>query len=147
MKSNTTSSKPAGGKKSLARTALQRIALLAAVILILLGALAWIIKSNSHIETVKALDGITEKYQLFGKLIAERHYKNGKLNGITKTYDGQGRLKTEFNFVENRLEGVTKYYRPDGKPLYEDAYEDGKKVSRKRYDASGNMSGEEKFKK
>ncbi|HTL47235.1 MAG TPA: hypothetical protein VL688_04135 [Verrucomicrobiae bacterium] len=94
---------------------------------------------NFTVEKEQHLDGEMEKQYFFGKLVAERSYRNGQLNGLTKIYYGDGKIKSEWTFREGSREGLAKQYSPDGNLKFEDEYSAGKRVNRKEFDTGGNM--------
>lgn len=106
---------------------------------------AWFLMANSRIEEVRNLEGITEKYYWFGRLVGERNYLNQKLNGLTRTFYGDGTVKSEWTYRDGILEGMARHYDVDGKLKAEEFFEGGQKVWKKTYDVKGNLIATEEF--
>lgn len=117
-----------------------------AAVLILAGGASWFLLSNSRVEELRNLGGMTERYFWINKLFAERSYAGEKLEGITKTYYGDGTVKAEIEFLNDKQHGVTKQYSKKGILQSETLYEQGEKMSKKIFDETGNVVSDRKFK-
>ena len=70
---------------------------------------------------------------------------NRTRNGTVDTYYMNGRLKTRWNLQDGKPQGsITSYYE-NGEILYIDHYEEGKKMSRKKYDPDGKLEFEQSY--
>ena len=98
-----------------------------------------VISLNSRVETQQKIDGYTERYYFFNKLMGERSYKGGELNGITTTYYSDGKIKAEWTYHQGLRHGPARIYTAEGNLRYEDEYAAGKRISRKEYDKTGNL--------
>ena len=61
-----------------------------------------------------------KKYDIYGKLIFECEYLNGKING--KEYDYNGKLTFEGEYENGQINGKGKEYYDNGKLLFEGEY-------------------------
>ena len=116
-----------------------------AAVLILAGGAAWFLLSNSRVEEVRNLGGMTERYFWMNQLFAERNYAGGKLEGVTKTYYADGTVKAEIEFANDKQNGVTKQYSKKGILQSETFYEQGEKMAKKIFDETGNVISDRKF--
>ncbi|MBU3758641.1 MAG: hypothetical protein FGM27_01780 [Candidatus Omnitrophica bacterium] len=119
-------------------------ALAGAVVLILIAAVFLLV--NFRTEKFQQMDGQKEELYFFNKKIGERHYRNGVLEGKTRAFHSDGKLKAEFMFKEGLREGTAKHYTPKGNLRFEDFYVRGDKKWRKKYDDSGKLISEKKYK-
>lgn len=59
-------------------------------------------------------DSIYMEYSKDGKMITQRHYKDGVLNGEEEDYNGQGALIVKRNYLNGNLEGDAVFYDVNG---------------------------------
>jgi len=100
---------------------------------------ATILTLNTQVETSQMMDGQKEKQYFFGKLAAERIYKNGELDGLTRIYYPDGKIKSEWNFKNGMRKGTAKHYTPEGNLRFVEEYVNNKRVSRQNFDKRGNV--------
>ncbi|MDP3919875.1 MAG: hypothetical protein Q8R76_03615 [Candidatus Omnitrophota bacterium] len=100
---------------------------------------------NSRIDTKYQVDGTVEKYYVFGKLNAERHYVNDELNGLSTIFYSDGSIKSEWNFKDGQKDGIGKQYSQDGLLVVEEDYDKGRKIMRRTFDAAGNATSVKQF--
>lgn len=72
-------------------------------------------------------DGITQKFDASGNLIAEINYKNGVKDGYATGYFPTREVAFRKRYVNGKVEGALKCYFPNGKEAAEFQYKDGKK--------------------
>lgn len=100
---------------------------------VIIAGISIVLKMNSQVDERRVGNKTISTITVFGKLMAEREYEDGKLNGQTKIYYRNGNLKSEFNFKDDQLNGVAKQYDQKGKMVREDYYEMGKKKNQKAF--------------
>jgi len=125
---------------------LRRLLIAFGVVMVLLLVGGFVLSANIRVDKTTRLDGYSEKFFLFGKLMGERSYQAGELNGPTKTFYLDGRVKSEWNYKTGQRDGRARHYGPDGNLRYEETYAAGRRTRRIEYDAKGNVVGDRAFK-
>ncbi len=66
-------------------------------------------------------------------------------SGTVDTFDLKGNLKTRWTVQHGKKEGAATTFYPDGEIHYIDIYENDRRVSRKKYDAEGQLVFEQQY--
>lgn len=81
--------------------------------------------------------------------VIKKEYAEMKLetleNGSLNTYYYSGEIKTRWEYKDRRPHGDVVTYYPNGEILYIDIYDQGKRLSRKKYDAEGRLLFEQDY--
>jgi antitoxin component YwqK of YwqJK toxin-antitoxin module len=85
----------------------------------------WYIKNNKR-------DSFWTKYD-DGKIISEKHYKEGKLTGKQREWDNSGKIKAEWNVKNDSLNGEAFYYDEDEGRYSYGIFENGAKMGKWTY--------------
>lgn len=65
--------------------------------------------------------------------------------GTVDTFNERGKLKTRWTMADGKLEGPAITYYEDGEIKYIDIYQEGRRVSRKKYNRDGQMVFEQQY--
>ncbi len=107
------------------------------------------------VETAYVDDVDSGKYQLDQTnfhdlpLVVRKEYSDLLMeitqSGTVDSYDFSGRLKTKWTFDNKQLNGPAVTYYDDGEIHFIDFYENGKRMSRKKYDREGKLEFEQHY--
>lgn len=76
--------------------------------------------------------GLHEYFYEDGSYKSEIHYEHGRLDGEVTLYYVNGRKKRFLNFKEGKLDGIEYFWGPDGFPIWEAFYRQGKPYGKAR---------------
>ena len=109
----------------------------------------------SKVEQIYVQDGETDQYHLdtlqFRELpqIIKKEYSEILLsktqNGTVDVYDLKGKIKSKWEMKDAKPHGAVITYYENGDILYIDLYEQGRKISRKKYDQEGKLEFEQNY--
>ena len=74
-----------------------------------------------------------------GQLMFKAEYRAGKQHGELISFFADGQKQSEEELVDGRCHGKVIYYHPNGEVQSHYVYQNGEAISRKNWDAAGNM--------
>ena len=74
-----------------------------------------------------------------GQLMFKAEYRAGKQHGELISFFADGQKQSEEELVDGRFHGKVIYYHPNGEVQSHYVYQNGEAISRKNWDAAGNM--------
>ncbi len=74
-----------------------------------------------------------------GRLMFKAEYRAGRQHGDMVSFFADGQKQSEGTLVEGRFHGKVIYYHPNGEVQSHYVYQNGDAISRKNWDAAGNM--------
>ena len=74
-----------------------------------------------------------------GQLMFKAEYRAGRQHGELVSFFADGQKQSEGTLVDGRFHGKVVYYHPNGEVQSHYVYQNGEAISRKNWDAAGNM--------
>lgn len=90
----------------------------------------------------KPFTGVVESLSDEGGVLAKEEFRDGLLSGWKRAWHRPGTLAREAQCEEGGLHGLSREWDEDGHLVAEDHYEDGVRVSGKRWDVGGTLTEE-----
>ena len=90
-------------------------------------------------DTDEPFEGKAVSHHPNGQLMFKAEYRAGKQHGELISFFADGQKQSEGELVDGHFHGKVIYYHPNGEVQRHYVYQNGEAISRKNWDAAGNM--------